>query len=78
MHYRMLAKLIREKKKALGITQNDLAEITGLGLRTIKKIESGKGNPTLDTLNRIFEALGMEILVRSVNVNIKTGLEENA
>lgn len=74
MHYKIIAKLVRDKKKCLNITQNDLAEITGIGLRTIKNIESGKGNPTLNTLNKIFEALGMELIVRSVKVNIKPGM----
>ncbi|MBL8017126.1 MAG: helix-turn-helix transcriptional regulator [Ignavibacteria bacterium] len=78
MHYKIIAKLVRDKKKSLNITQNDLAEITGIGLRTIKNIESGKGNPTLNTLNKIFEALGMELIVRSVKVNIKPGMIKDA
>jgi len=78
MHYKTIAQLIREKKKSLNITQNDLAEITGIGLSTIKNIESGKGNPTINTLNRILEALGMELIVRSVKVHFKSGMTKDA
>lgn len=45
----------------LGLTQQDLADYTGLSLRIIKSIESGKGNPSICTLDKIAEVLGLEI-----------------
>jgi len=33
----------------LHVTQETLAELAGVGLRTLKQFESGKGNPTLQT-----------------------------
>lgn len=59
-----VAEIIKDRKNQLKINQNDMAEISGVGLRTIKEIESGKGNPTLATLNRIFEVLGLEIVIQ--------------
>jgi len=41
---------IKERRQLLGITQQDLADISGVGLRTIKQIEIGKGNPSIKTL----------------------------
>jgi transcriptional regulator with XRE-family HTH domain len=38
-----------------------LAELSGVGLRTLKQFESGKGNPTLQTLQKLANVLGMEI-----------------
>jgi transcriptional regulator with XRE-family HTH domain len=64
MDYRKVVEMIKDRKNQLRINQNDLAEISGVGLRTIKEIESGKGNPTLATLNRIFEVLGLEIVLQ--------------
>jgi len=43
------------------VTQNHLAELAGVGLRTLKAIESGKGNPTFETLNKLADVLGMEL-----------------
>ncbi len=45
----------------LGLTQQDLADYTGLSLRIIKSIEAGKGNPSIATLGKIAEVLGLEI-----------------
>ncbi|MCZ2083889.1 MAG: helix-turn-helix transcriptional regulator, partial [Flavobacteriales bacterium] len=52
---------IKERRKILNVTQETLAEISGVGLRTLKQLESGKGNPTLETLQKICDALGLEI-----------------
>lgn len=53
--------LIKERRNLLGLTQQDLADYTGLSLRIIKSIESGKGNPSICTLGKIAEVLGLEI-----------------
>lgn len=52
---------IKERRKILDLTQEDLAEMSAVGLRTIKQIESGKGNPSLKTIMKIADILGMEI-----------------
>ena len=61
MHYIELIKTIKERREALQVTQETLAELSGVGLRTLKQFESGKGNPTLLTLQKIAEVVGMEI-----------------
>jgi transcriptional regulator with XRE-family HTH domain len=52
---------IRERRNILKIQQTDLAEISGIALRTIIIIESGKGNPSVNTLYKIGSALGLEL-----------------
>ena len=52
---------IKERRTILRLTQQDLAEMSGVGLRTLKEIESGKGNPSLTILNKIADILGMEV-----------------
>ena len=44
--------------------QESLAEISGVGLRTLKQFESGKGNPTLTTLQKLADVLGMEVCLK--------------
>jgi len=61
MHYTELIKTIKERREALQVTQETLAELSGIGLRTLKQFESGKGNPTLLTLQRIADVLGLEV-----------------
>lgn len=54
--------IINARKKQLGITNVQLAEMTGITLSTLEKITSGRNkNPTLDTLQAIADAIGCEI-----------------
>lgn len=61
MHPSKIADIIKSRREELKITQELLAELSGVGLRTLKGLETGKANPTLDTLTKIAEVLGMEI-----------------
>jgi transcriptional regulator with XRE-family HTH domain len=61
MHLHSLKEKVKTRRQVLNVTQEQLAEISGVGLRTLKQFESGKGNPTLQTLQKLANALGMEI-----------------
>lgn len=61
MHLKELIRIIKERREMLGVTQEHLAELAGVGLRTLKAIESGKGNPTFETMNKLADVLGMEL-----------------
>ena len=56
---------IKKRRKYLGITQIDLAEITSISRRSLQYIESGKMNPSIEQLEKILEALGLEINIRT-------------
>ena len=56
-----LADVIKNRRKTLAISQQDLAEMAGVGLATVKDIERGKGNPSIGTVSKIMEVLGMVI-----------------
>jgi transcriptional regulator with XRE-family HTH domain len=68
MHFSELIKTIKERREALQVTQEGLAELSGVGLRTLKQFESGKGNPTLSTLHKISDVLGMEVCLKIKNL----------
>lgn len=53
--------IIKQRRKYLQITQKELAEIVGIGLRSLLDIENGKGNPTIDQLQKITESLGLKL-----------------
>lgn len=59
-----ILKELKQRRLLLGITQQDLADFSGVGLRTIRQIEIGKGNPSIETLTKILEVLGLEIEFR--------------
>jgi transcriptional regulator with XRE-family HTH domain len=61
MHFEELIKTIKERRVSLRVTQETLAELSGVGLRTLKQFESGKGNPTLLTLQKLADVLGLEV-----------------
>jgi transcriptional regulator with XRE-family HTH domain len=61
MHYQVLIKQLKDRRESLQVTQDTLADISGVSLRALKQLESGKGNPTLETLSKLAEALGLEL-----------------
>lgn len=70
MHKDELLKVLKERREVLNVTQEHLAELSGVGLRTLKAIESGKGNPTLETLNKLADVLGMELKLEVRKTNM--------
>jgi transcriptional regulator with XRE-family HTH domain len=56
-----LQEIMKSRREKLRISQLDLAEIAQISLSTVKDIERGKGNPSLSTVKKILEVLGMEI-----------------
>ncbi len=56
--------VIRTRRRALRLSQRSLSELSGVSLHTISDVESGKGNPTLETLEQLLTPLGLELAVR--------------
>lgn len=58
-----LGKLIKNRRKVLGITIRELANLTDISKTTISQIERGVRNPTFEILQNIFEYLNLEMKV---------------
>ena len=71
MHLEKLIQVIKDRRDSLQVTQETLAEISGVGLRTLKQFESGKGNPTLQTLQKISDVMGLEVCLTIKNTSGK-------
>ncbi|UZS00302.1 helix-turn-helix domain-containing protein [Chondrinema litorale] len=69
MHLEELIFTLKKRREVLGVTQEQLAELSGVGLRTLKALESGHGNPTFSTLYKLTNVLGMELklVVKEIN-----------
>lgn len=59
-----IGQLIQQRRTHLNITQKQLADMANIGINTLYKIETGQANPTLDSLQRIADILGMEIILQ--------------
>ena len=59
-----IAIIIKERRMQLGISQKDLAEFADVGISTVKDLERGVGNPSLQTLQKMLEVLGLEITLQ--------------
>jgi transcriptional regulator with XRE-family HTH domain len=55
---------LKKRRESLNLKQEDVAEISGITIKTLHLIESGKGNPSLETLNKITSVLGLELLLQ--------------
>lgn len=60
-----LRDLMKERREVLSLTQQDLAEMAQVGVATVKDIERGRGNPSLSTIKKILDVLGIEIEFKS-------------
>ncbi|MBR4736021.1 MAG: helix-turn-helix transcriptional regulator [Bacteroidales bacterium] len=54
---------IKQRRKLLKVTQRQLADLSGVGINTLTKIEKDQANPTLEILQRILDTLGLELSV---------------
>ena len=52
---------IVRRRKTLKISQRELAEVSGVSLHSLSNLESGKGNPTLESLLKVADTLGVTI-----------------
>lgn len=68
MHFSKLIKAIKARREMLQVNQEMLAELSGVSLRTLKQFESGKGNPTLQTISKLADALGLELTLQVKNL----------
>lgn len=59
-----LDEIMKSRRNFLKLSQLDLAEMAGVSLATVKDIERGKGNPSLNTVSKILDVLGLEIEYR--------------
>ena len=59
-----LAKYIKAKRKEFGITQVELSQKSGVGLRFIREMEQGKETLRMDKVNQVLGLFGDELTPR--------------
>lgn len=58
-----------DARKSAGLTQKELAERTGIAQGDISRLENGNANPSLHTLQRLAEGMGMRLRLEFVPIN---------
>jgi HTH-type transcriptional regulator / antitoxin HipB len=58
-----LAHQVRERRKSLHLTQDDLADLAGCSARFVRALEGGKEGVRLDKLLDVVEVLGLELVL---------------
>jgi transcriptional regulator with XRE-family HTH domain len=59
-----IGETIKSRRQFLNLRQEDLAEMSGIATKTIHLIESGSGNPSVETLEKLATVLGMELMLQ--------------
>ena len=59
-----LGRAIREKREDEGWSQEQVAEMTGFTVATIRKVEEGVFNVPIDVVSRIADVYGCELSIR--------------
>ncbi len=79
MNLNSFAKLISEKRKALGLSMTDVSEKTGINIETLEKYEIGIQKPTAGDIKSLGKALGIPpvILMHGPGMVHSSGFDED-
>ena len=62
-----IGKIIKKRRQELNLELKDLQDYSGVNYASISDIENGKANPTIKTVQKLLDALGMQINIEVVN-----------
>lgn len=58
-----IGNIIRNRRQTIRTTQQALSEMSGVSVRMIKSIEGGYANPSIATLEKILNVLGLQLAI---------------
>ena len=61
LHYMTISEHIKTRRKQHSLTQVELAERAGVGLRFVRELERGKSTVQLDKVNMVLKLFGEEL-----------------
>lgn len=65
-----LREFVRQKRKSLKMTQKEMSEKSGVGIRFIRELERGKETLKMDKVNQVLDLFGFELgPIESTKVN---------
>jgi len=70
MDKKQIATFIKKRRKQLEITQQELAQMSNVSTRKLSDIETANGATTIDTLNKVCDILGLEVVLKIKGVDL--------
>ena len=64
-----LSTFVKGKRKQFGLTQQELSEKSGVGLRFVRELEQGKNTLRMDKVNQVLALFGAELSATVINKN---------
>ena len=58
---------VKEKRKLAGLTQQELSEKAGVGLRFVRELEQGKQSLRMDKVNQVLQLFGHQLGAVPIN-----------
>ena len=65
----MIAEFVKQKRREAGLTQEEFAMRSGLGLRFVRELEQGKETVRMDKVNQALAMFGMEAVPGEISRN---------
>jgi len=65
-----LSEFVKDKRNSARLTQIELAEKAGVGLRFVRDLEQGKETVRLDKVNQVLQLFGYQVGAVPINRNI--------
>ena len=56
-----LGEAVRQMQRISGLTQPEFAKHRGVSVQALRQVMAGRGNPTVETLNKIASVFGLEV-----------------
>ena len=66
----IISKHIKAKRKEFGLTQVELSERAGVGLRFVRELERGKSTVQLDKVNMVLKLFGEELQPAKIDMTL--------
>lgn len=61
-----VGRMYKQARKEMGLTQQEVADVSGVKRPNIARLESGKHSPTVDMLNHIADSMGMDMEIHLI------------
>jgi y4mF family transcriptional regulator len=62
-----LSQFVKEKRKALSLTQEELSSKAGVGLRFVREMEQGKQTLQMNKVNQVLKLFGYELGPKAID-----------
>lgn len=66
----VISEFVKDKRNAAKLTQPELAEKAGVGLRFVRDLEQGKETVRLDKVNQVLQLFGYQVGALLTNRNV--------